>query len=378
MSVTTPGPGLAPPRARVKAVEIVRVPAVPGGGRGRRRAARRAVLLFAAVTVAANFGLAAGMDHLFPTVRDPEYGRRLARLTARTAEHPGRPVVLLLGSSRAAMGVRPEFMNDDPAGTLAFNFSIVGSGPVMEVMTLRRLLADGAKPAAVLLEYWPAFMREDGKYAEEVRIDKHRLRPEDRAFVRDYFADPAGVEAVMEDVRRVPWSSHRLRLVSQVVPGWLPFHRRQDGPWAKLDRWGWLPGFETDPPPAERAARHEHAAAYYLPLFAGFEITPIADRAFREVVVTCRANGIRVGLVWLPESSEFRGWYTPAARRAGDEYLAAVRAEYGLPLIDARDWVPDRHIADGFHPTQTGAAVLSRRLGPAVREMFPGLRGGDR
>jgi hypothetical protein len=292
------------------------------------------------------------------------------------ADNPARPTVVVLGSSRAAMGVRPEFMNADPAGPLAFNFAIVGSGPVMDVMTLRRLLADGIKPAAVLLEYWPAFMREDGPYAEELRIDQHRLLPEDRSFVRDYFSDPAGVGAVMRRLRWVPWSSHRLRLVSQVAPGWLPYHRRQDGPWTKLDRWGWLPGFPDDPTPDERAARHANAAGYYVPVFGKFEITPIADRAFRDVVTTCQTNGIRVGLVWLPESTEFRALYPLQAKRIGDEYLAAVRAEYGLPLIDARDWVPDRHIADGFHPTQPGAVVLSRKLGPAVRDAFPGL--GDR
>jgi hypothetical protein len=337
--------------------------------------ARRAVLTFVLAVVAANIGLSVGMDHLFPSVRDPEYGRRLSRLQARTAEHPGRPVVLVLGSSRAAMGVRPEFMNDDPAGPLAFNFSVVGSGPVMQVMTLRRLLADGVTPAAVVVEYWPAFMREDGPYAEEVRIDKHRLLPQDRPFVRDYFADPDQAEAIMDDIRHVPWSAHRLRLVSQAVPGWLPYDRRQDGPWAKLDPWGWLPGFEDDPPPAERAARHDNAATYYVPLFAGFEVSPVADRAFREVVTTCRARGVRVALAWLPESTEFRGWYTPQARRRGEDYLAAVRTEYGLPVIDARDWVPDRHIADGFHLTRPGAEAFSRKLGPAVRDAFPGLGG---
>lgn len=363
----------APPRVRVSVIHAP-VGGRPGPAAGsRRRAARRAVVLFAALAVAANVGLSAGMDFVFPSVRDPEYGRRLSRLKSRIEDHPGRPVVAVLGSSRAAMGVRPEFMNDDPAGPMAFNFAIVGSGPVMDVMTLRRLLADGVKPAAVLLEYWPAFMREDGPYAEEIRIDKHRLRPEDRPFVRDYFSDPAGAEAVMRDVRRVPWSSHRLRLVSQTVPGWLPYHRRLDGPWIKLDSWGWLPGFPEDPSPDERTARHANAAGYYVPLFAHFEITATADRAFREVVETCRANGIRVGLVWLPESTEFRALYTPTAKRIGDDYLAAVRAAYALPLIDARDWVPDRHIADGFHPTQPGAEVLSRKLGPAVRDTFPGL-----
>jgi hypothetical protein len=346
-----------------------------GSQRGRIRLARRAVIIFLIAIIAANLGLSLGMDYVFPTVRDPEYGRRLSRLQSRMAEHPGRPVVLVLGSSRAAMGVRPEFMNDDPQGPIVFNFAIVGSGPVMEVMTLRRLLADGIRPDGIVLEYWPAFMREDGPYAEEIRIDKHRLLPQDRSFVRDYFADPTHVEAIMTDIRWVPWSSHRLRLVSQTVPGWLPYDRRQDGPWGKLDSWGWLPGFDSDLSPHERAARHANAAEYYVPLFAAFEITPIADRAFREVIETCRTHSIRMALAWLPESSEFRGWYTPQAMCVGEQYLEAMRAEYGFPLIDARDWVPDRHIADGFHLTQPGAEVLSRRLGSTIREIFPELRG---
>ena len=62
---------------------------------------------------------------------------------------------------------------------LLFNLSLVGSGPVMELMALRRLYADGVRPDAVVFEYWPPFLREDGPYWEMDRIDPRRLYPTD-------------------------------------------------------------------------------------------------------------------------------------------------------------------------------------------------------
>ncbi|HEY2910289.1 MAG TPA: hypothetical protein VGI99_08580, partial [Gemmataceae bacterium] len=39
--------------------------------------------------------------------RDLEYGKRAVSLRERLAEYPDRPLVLVIGSSRASMGVRP-------------------------------------------------------------------------------------------------------------------------------------------------------------------------------------------------------------------------------------------------------------------------------
>src|SRR5262245_4077574 len=52
-----------------------------------------------------------------PEIIDPEYGRRLQLLRERRAEAPGRPLVLVLGSSRTAMGFRPEALPPLLAGT---------------------------------------------------------------------------------------------------------------------------------------------------------------------------------------------------------------------------------------------------------------------
>lgn len=352
----------APRRAAlllVRRCDIIvnRAPAPP-----RHRRAKRTLAAFVLAVLFVNFGLSLGMDTVAPTLRDPEYGRKLSRLRADP-----RPAIVVLGSSRAAMGFRPECAGE---GTRLFNFAQVGSGPVMMVMTLRRLLADGAKPSAIVLEYWPAFLREDGPYCEEVRIDKHRLRAVDVPFVRDYFEHADATEATMRDIRVLPWSSHRLRLMSQAFPGWLRWDRRMDAAWQKMDADGWLPGLELDPSPEDRVLRHEFAAQYYRPLFAAFRVDPLADRALRELVMLCRTHGIPVAFTWLPESSEFAEWLPPEAACEGECYLEALRGELGVPLIDARGWLADRHIADGFHPTQPGAAELSRRLGPAIRKTF--------
>jgi hypothetical protein len=346
----------------------------------RRRSARRLVVSAAVGFLALNVGLVLAMDVFFPEVRDPEYGRRLIRLKARMAEHPDRPTVVVIGSSRCSMGVRPDVWEDDrpPGGApapLLFNMSLVGSGPLMELFCLRRLYTDGIKPDAVVLEYWPAFLREDGPYREIDRIDHHRCYLSDRAFVREFSADPAGFEREMLRCRVNPFAENRHHLLAQVFPSWLPWHRRLDPTWAGMDGWGWLPGIdESNPPePRMRKLRLEHCEQVYRKQFDGYAIDPLADRGFREAVALARTNGAKVAFVYLPESSEFRGWVPPAVERAAREHLAGLCRDLDVPLIDARLWLEDGFLVDGFHLSRIGAAEFTRRFGPAVAATFLGL-----
>ena len=61
---------------------------------------------------------------------------------------PAGRLVLVLGSSRVAYGVRPGVVPDTPQGPVVVNLALAGSGPVMELMALRRALAAGLRPAA--------------------------------------------------------------------------------------------------------------------------------------------------------------------------------------------------------------------------------------
>jgi hypothetical protein len=327
------------------------------------------------VSVAAlNAGAMLLLDDLGPGVRDPEYARRVAAYRARRAETPGRSMALVIGSSRAAMGIRPsawEAVAPKHAPAI-FNLSLLGSGPVMELLVARRAFADGLRPSVVLYEYWPPYLHSSGIWEESKRIAVERLSPADRSIIRDYFPDP---ERALERQRAHRWNpiwESRERLLVQLFPRWLRNDRRIDWMWDDLDGWGWKPGFDYPPGfTSERARMLAACSDIYRPLFANYQIAPSADRALRESIGVARAHGSAVGLVVLPESTEFRALYSPAAERQARGHLARLSRELGLPVINAREWIDDGFFVDGFHLSRVGAAEFTRKLGPAVAAAFP-------
>src|SRR5262245_23832946 len=78
---------------------------------------------------------------------DPAYAHKLWRLQARLAEEPGRPLLLLLGTSRGGVGFAPEALPALPKVNgrepLPFNFSVGGAGPVTQLLCLQRLVKEG-------------------------------------------------------------------------------------------------------------------------------------------------------------------------------------------------------------------------------------------
>ena len=186
--------------------------------------------------------------------------------------------------------------------------------------------------------------------------------------------DPAPVERQVRLNHWNPFWASRHRLLVQLFPKWLPNDKRIDWTWDGVDAWGWKAGFDFPPgPTAERAAMLGRCRDIYRPLFEDYHISPGADRALREAVAVVREHGAAVGLVYLPESGEFRSWYPPAAETLAREHLAALARDLAVPVIDARTWMDDGLLVDGFHLSRTGAAVFTRKLGPAVAATFPEL-----
>jgi hypothetical protein len=366
--------------ARLVAV-ITSAPPRPAARASRRRAARVALGTFVFGAVFLHLAALFAMDVAWPQLRDPEYGRRTAQLSERVVEHPDRPLVLVVGSSRSAMGVRPGAWEAVRPGTphdpLLFNLSVVGAGPITELLVMRRALADGFRPAVVLLEFWPPLLHQDGTYADAKGFVPVRLRRDDCPVIRDYFPNPDRMENAMRTSRVNVLSANRNRLMLQAVPHWVPFTGRVDQTWAGLDKWGWLPGMDPAPEDAETRRRlTDRNREVCCARLAECAIHPDSDRALREVVATVRASGARVGFLYLPESTEFQGWYPPAVEAASRAYLTALSGELGVPVIDARRWMDDRELADGFHLSRVGAARFTARLGPAVAATFP--IGGER
>src|SRR5207302_250325 len=88
-------------------------------------------------------------------LRDPEFAYRLARLREARAERPDSPLLLILGSSRAAAGFRPAALPScrlpDGREPLVFNFALVGSGPIEELLCWRRLREARIRPDYVAI-----------------------------------------------------------------------------------------------------------------------------------------------------------------------------------------------------------------------------------
>src|SRR5581483_9834485 len=95
---------------------------------------------------------------------------------------------------------------------------------------------------------------------------------------------------------------------------------------------------------------------------------------YREILATCRQEGIAAGLVVLPEARWFRDLYPPAARAEVADYLGRLGRECQVPVIDARDWVADEDFADGYHLRPGGATAFTTRFGADV--LRPLLVGG--
>jgi hypothetical protein len=364
---------------------MTREAAIPGGAdpsaRWRRPGAAAVAwgLLF---FVCLQLALAIPMEHWRPDLRDLEYGHKRSRLRARLAEQPGRPLLVVLGSSRANHGFRPDALPPLPAyhpprggdagAPVVFNAALMGSGPILELLCLHRLLADGIRPDWVLLECWPPFLYQDGERAEIYKVPVARLGWSDLRVLAPYYPDPRGLYEDWCLARVTPWSSSRFTLLTQFARDGLPREGRRDDQWVFLDGCGWLP-YRHATAPADVQARLPRVHDLFRPALEHCRVSEASDRALRQTIALCRREGIGVGLLYMPESPLFRSWYAPAARAEADAYLHRFSRACRVPLLDARDWRPDEEFADGIHLVPRGADAFTEQCGREVLPRF--LRG---
>jgi hypothetical protein len=126
--------------------------------------------------------------------------------------------------------------------------------------------------------------------------------------------------------------------------------------------------------------RLAEAIREYAPAFEGYRITEAPDRALRELLATCRLEGIEPALFLMPEEKRFLAAYSSQARFDIDRYLTALHADYGCPVFDATHWCEAKDFSDGHHLLARGAQDFSRRFGAyaLARSGPPSLPGGRR
>ena len=109
--------------------------------------------------------------------------------------------------------------------------------------------------------------------------------------------------------------------------------------------------------------RLKHAQEEYAGALAFTSINPKADEVYRILLELCRQSGIAVlGLIVMPESSDFRRWYGPGAPEVSDRYLTQLAGKYGTHYVNAREWLDDHCFADGHHTVPGGARAFTDRF----------------
>jgi hypothetical protein len=292
---------------------------------------------------------------------DPEYSCRRDLLTARIAEDPDRPLLLLIGSSRTLMAFCPEALPPlrTPAGqqVLTFNFSHPAAGPIMNLVEVHRLLGEGVRPDWLVVEMMPAFL------AGESFIGlTYGLGPGDLSVLQHY-VNPWRLYGCFALQRAVTEHRHQLDFVRRHGLAW--FLGEGGRPRIDLKPLGGM-FLDEQIDPAERSRRTEVMRSQYAATLQDYELDPAADRAAHALLDLCRLEHIRPVLLLTPESSAFRSWYTPRALTTLYQYLDRLSREYDAPLIDARTWLADGDFTDGHHVLRGGAVAFTRRLAREV------------
>ena len=341
-------------------VEIVKSPVPTTKYTPRDRKVWLSIVVAIVLVLLLNMVVSIVVEHGDPTWRDPEFGLRWKAFCQQRDSAPQRPFVAVLGSSRTAQGLRPDVI-DDSTQPLVFNFSQSGGGPICQAMILNRLQQLGAAPDALVLEYWPPLFRGDGTHHEQHRTDSKRLLTMDEPIVRSYFQFPDAAWDGRHGDSRWAFSSYRRLLLSRCWPDGIPHNERTDGLWMDLDAFGWWPGRITATP-EQIAAGWWTVEQFYRPLYTGYQVNEQHDAAFRSVLQWAKTHDVPVLVLQLPESERFQQFKNAEADAVAKEHLESLRQDFAFPFVDARTWIANEHLPDGFHLTQAGATEFTRRF----------------
>jgi hypothetical protein len=286
---------------------------------------------------------------------------RLRQLAAETAD---RPLVVALGSSRMDAAFQAERLDGLPGPDgrplAAYNFGIPAGGPLHEYQYLRDMLDEGIRPRLLIVEVLPPLFsaphshlisEESWGVADWMSLHQYRR-------MHRYFARPDRKIGEWVVARLAPAHVYRRALHGWLQTQMLPPEQRRPVPY-EHDPWGCRrPGRLT----LKERVSCVTMARDYIPSLNHFRLGAGPVRALHDLLKCCRCEGIAVVLVLMPESSEFRSWYRPESLETINRLLEEMRSTWGVPVVDARQWLADRDFTDGHHPEESGACIFTTRL----------------
>jgi hypothetical protein len=352
--VNSTAPGVRPRRQRVRTQRRSFVAVFSG------------LAAFAALQLALSVVIEIGM----PELHDPLYGRRLQLVQKALHADPAKPAtVIMLGTSRTLADFLPgptekTWGESTERPVAAFNFGVAGCGHLTELLTWRRLQQDGVRPDLLLVEVMPVLLCSQtpfGDFAPD-HWPTTRLRWRDLALVERYTGTRRpGLRQDWLTAFALPCYSQRCSLTSFVAPDLLA---KVDGPddQRKVDEFGGLTPLKT-PTPEDRRRFTQAARDGYKPYLNGFRLGGPQCEALRELLASCRQEGVPVALVLMPEGPTFRSWYSPETLRDVREWVNQLGAENAAPVIDAREWMVEDDFRESNHLLPDGAVRFTDRLG---------------
>lgn len=239
----------------------------------------------------------------------------------------------------------------------------------MQLLSLQRILEEGVHPDLVLVEVLPAILTDERRNPEIQRTPVDRLRLGELSLMARYGASAKEMKRDWWLDWAFPWYAHRFAIVSRFKPSWLSWKERHDF-FQACDASGWVnPPVQMSTPEQRRKAT-DFARKEYGFCLEDFHLGGPACKALREILELGKREQIKIAFVLMPEGSEFRSWYTPAVWNQVERFLEEMQITYGVPIVNAREWVNDDGFSDSHHLLPSGAIVFSQRLG---RESLPPL-----
>lgn len=331
----------------------------------KRRKARRTFVSTLLAWLALNVGLILVLEQR-PDYRDSLSYVKQDVFAERLTKEPADAITILgIGTSRTGAGLDTPLLEQELAPRLtrplvAYNASVVGSGPYYEWLHLQRFLQRAPKPTMVVLEVLPSFFGPHGPEYEAKTLRPDRLT---RAEAQQVIALGIPEEPLAHDWWRVnlnPWMGLRFQLLGMVKPTWTPpnsprYYRDMRNPHGYY-------AWKTTVTPASYNAGLATAREQYFETLKKVRFDTQSREVFRMMIEQLQALGIHCIVLAYPEASQFRAWYPPASIASLNQFMAEITKDYGIPAINAQEWLADDAFVDGHHLHDQGAKRFTTRF----------------
>jgi hypothetical protein len=297
------------------------------------------------------------------------------QLHQRLAEAPGRPLVVMLGSSRTDWAFQAGRLNGLPGPDgrplLAYNFGVPTTGPMHESLYLSDFLDRGIRPRLLLVEFVATHLNQSrrGILSEERFTIPTWLSAHQLLFLRPYLSNKRHATLDWLESRLMPWYGYRWS-IHEHVQGKHSIPRPWDQARRPMDDWGCRMIFDDPNTPEFRARRWAGAFEMYGETLRRFHVGAGPLRALRDLLARCRRERIPVALVVMPVTKEFESLYNPEGRAELANVLVELRQRYQTEIIDGSDWLDIQDFDDGHHVIPSGARKFTDHMIDEVQRIL--------